>query len=300
MLLVVILAIWIVQSSLEKKRITGRTIDNFLELNPADINRIAVITKSDTLSLQFDRGLWYLGGDTPRRTDSMAVRNMLSAAVDMKIGNVISQNPEKQQDFAVDSTDGIFAEFYRDDRLLSSIIIGKMANDYAHTYVRKPGSDEVYLAEGLLTYVFNRQRTQWLDKTIFSFVPGSVASVEFMYADRSYRLSVHDTISYIARSPYRDSIIADSAKAATFLNQLTRLNANDFVNASDSGLIDFSEFSLTLNVTLADNTTSTLNFSRVNEESSRVYCRIPGYDETFVIYQSRYQNLKKDFSSFLP
>lgn len=301
-LLTVIVLAWLIQSSLEKKSIRGKTIENFLELNANDIDKIVINTKRDTLCFLLDAGRWFLEDSLPRRADSMAIGNMIATATDMKVGSVISQNPERQVDFMVDTLSGNLVQFYRDDRLLSSIIIGKMARDYAHTYIRKPGSNEVYVAEGPLTYVFSRKRTQWLDKTILSLSPQILASVEFVYPDKgkAYKIFRHHSLWYVSKRPYKDSIIADSMKIDAFIGQLSRLNANDFINATDSGLIDFEELSLTLNVSLADGSVHTLNFGRVNEEGNRVYCRKPELEETFVVYKSRFQNLKKEFSGFLP
>jgi hypothetical protein len=299
-ILVVILIAWIVQSNLEKRRISGRIIDNFLELNVNDINKIVIRTKSDTVAFKKDGGHWYVRDSVPRLADSNSIKNVITTATELKVGNVISQNPERQPDFMVDTLLGNIVSFYNDDKLLSSVVIGKMAQDYAHTYVRKPGSDEVYLAEGMLTYVFNRKSTQWLDKTIFSFSPEALASVEFVYDDRAYKISRSVTDWYVSKRPYKDSILADSMKIKQVIAQVTKLNANDFVNAADSGKIDFDHLSLILNVSLVDGSTHTLDFASVSEETNRVFCRKSGFDETFVVFKSRFGILQKEFKDFLP
>ena len=298
-ILIVIAVVWIIQSRLEHKRITGRTVDNFLELNAEDINRIEIKSPRDTLIFGLDAGQWYLTMDTSRRrADSMSVYSIIKIAAEMKVGNIISQNPERQRDFMVDDIAGTLVQIFRDDRMLSEIIIGKPSNDYSHTYVRKPGSEEVYLAEGPISYAFVRPKTQWLDKTIFSFVPGTINSVEFDYGENALKIWRGDSVWYKGSPPYRDSGVTDSIKTDLFLSTLGTLKANDFANAADSGMINFDNPSLTLKVTLTDGTVRSLIFAAENAETSRVFCRMPEYDDIFVVYKSKFENIKKDLSGF--
>lgn len=297
--LVIIGLAWFIQSHLENKRIRGKTFENFLGLNDEEINRIDVLGPEDTLSFRLDGGNWYVAVDSLYRpADTMAVRNMIRLALEMKVGNVISQNAERRKDFMVDDTGGNLVRFYQNDRLLSEIIIGKQSNDFSHTYIRRPGDDEVYLADGLLTYAYRRQKTQWFNKTIFSIPPVTVRSVELDYDKQAHKFWLADSVWFYGERPYRDSTLADTIKTRMLLTTLCNLSANDFVNAADSGLIDFDNPSLTLKITLADGSIKSLVFAAVNETTSRVFCRTPDYTDTFVIFRSRYDNLKKDLAEF--
>jgi len=298
-ILVVIVAVWFIQSKLEHKRITGKSIDNFLELDSAEINRIDTKTSDDAFTFRLDAGRWYIAVDSEhRRADSMAVYNMINVALDLKVGNVISENPERRKDFMVDDSSGNLVKFYHDDRLLNEVIVGKVSNDYAHTYIRKPESNEVYLAEGLITFAYKRKLTQWLDKTMFSFAPGSIQAVEMDADKKAYKLWRGESGWYVGARPYRDSSLADSIQAAVFVATLRTLSAKDFVNAADSGMIDFNNPSLNLTVYLIDGTSRSLTFAAVSEETSRVFCRMPEYNDTYVIYRSAFDNIKKDISLF--
>ena len=297
--LVVIGLAWFIQSHLENKRIRGKTYDNFLGLNDSEINRIDILGPEDTLTFRLDGDNWYVTVDSLYRSaDTMSIRNVIKTAIDLKVGNVISQNAERRKDFMVDDAGGNLVRFYQNDRLLSEIIIGKPANDFTHTYIRKPGDDEVYLADGLITYAYRRQRTQWFNKTIFFIPPVTVKSVELDYDKKARKLWQSDSIWFYGERPYRDSSLADTIKTRMFLTTLCNLQANDFVNAADSGLIDFDNPSLALKMTLTDGTVKSLVFAAVNESTSRVFCRTPDYSDTFVVFRSRFDNLKKDLAEF--
>jgi hypothetical protein len=299
-ILVIFAGIWFIQSILESRQTSEKIINNFLDLKASEINRIEVKTFSGLLVFRLADGKWMLDGIKPRPVDSMAVNNMISSAVDIKVGNVISENIEKQSDFKVDSISGSTVRFYNNDKLLNSIIIGKMAPDYSHTFIRKPDSKEVYLADGSLTYVFNRQRTQWLNKVIFALSPDSIKEVEFVYPDKDFHIIRSAEKWFIAEKPFTDSLQTDSAKTAIFINLLSRLRANDFTNATDSGQIDFSQLSLTLQVTLANGSVHEISLASPKPNANRFFLRTPGDEETYVIYKNTYDNLAKDFSGFLP
>jgi len=297
--LIVIAAAWFIQDKLEHKQIRGKSIENFLEIDREQINRIDIGNAGDILTFRLDNFKWYVTVDSVhRRADSMAVNNMINVASDLKAGNVISQNPERQKDFMVDELSGTFVRFYRDDRLLSDVVVGKVANDYSHTYIRKPESDEVYLAEGLITYAFKRNVTQWLDKTLYSFGADKITAIEIDADKKAWKLWRGDDGWYVGPRPYRDSSLADSMQAAVYVGSMQTLVAGDFVNAADSGMIDFDHPSLNLKIYLADGAVISLTFAALNEGTSRVFCRTPEYDDTFVIYRSKFDNIKKDLSEF--
>ncbi len=299
-ILVVIVGIWLVQSRMESKSIAPKTVPHFLQINLSEINHIDVRTTADTLTFRLTDSKWILDGTPPRVTDSNAVETMISAVANLKVGNVISENPERQREFLVDTTAGNFVQFYNGDKLLGSLFIGKMSPDFAHTYIRKPGSKQVYLAEGMLTYIFNRKHNQWLNRTIFTLNPDSVKSVEFIYADNTFHISKSASQWYVAKKPYRDSLQADSLKVENFLVQFCRLKASDFAGSADSGLVQFNPPDLTININMHNGTARTVEFSPIGEKSPRAYCRLPGFADTYVIPPSLYDNFRKEFSSFLP
>lgn len=301
-ILVAILIIWLIQSKMESEQIKGKVIENFLEIDSEQVNKITIRANLDTLTFFKDASLWYLMDTTAKPADLNSVNNMLTAASTIKAGNVISQNPERQMDFMVDTLTGNLIRFYRDDELLNEIIVGKAASDYAHTYIRKPASNEVYLAEGLLTYVFSRPRIQWLDKTIMAVDPTLIADLELQYPEpgRSFKLIRQGQNWMLSRTPYKDTVAADSVKVTGFLAQFGNLTASDFAKATDSGLIDFDNVSLTLNVNLIDGSTRQVTFAKINEEGTRIYCRRPDLEETLVLNRSRFSSINREFEFFYP
>lgn len=298
-ILVVFLLIWIIQRQVERNEMSGKTIENFLKLDPDKVDRIILQQANNRHEFELNEGRWYLRDTRNRLADSMAVKNVLNAAAEMKVGTVISQNPERQQEFMVDSLNGNLAQFYAGERLLSQIIIGKMSPDFSSSYVRIPGTSEVYLAPGQLSFNFTRQRAQWLDRTILALKPENLSEVEFVYPDKAYRIKRDSATWLVAKKPYTDAVKTDSLKTVAFLNRLSRLSANEFPTADESGSINFQTPLLTLRIVSADSLYQ-LEFASSPLDSLRFFCHRFDPDDTLVLSKTNFESLKKDFASFLP
>ncbi len=299
-LLLVIVAVWLIQSSIEKSQTKVKAIDNFLELDIEKITRVVTWNKDDSITLYKENEVWFLQDTLPRRANPDVINTMLNESVQLRTENVISENPDRQAEFQVDEENGMHVQFYREDELLADVIIGKMAPGYTHTYIRKPGSNEVFLATGRLNYTYNRPVTGWLDKTILSLLSGNISSVEFIYPDKACRIIRQDTGWTVSEAPYEKAATADEIQVNQFINTIINLQASDFQNASDSGLVDFDNPSMTLKISLYDGNEEILTFGAENPDGSRRYCRRKGVPETYVIKRSWFDNLKLDYAAFLP
>lgn len=299
-ILVAAFVIWLFQSNYEENRISGTTIENFLELDAADINRIVIVIPGDTLKLFKEDPLWFIeSGPAPKRADMMVINNVVNAAVSLAVGNVISENPEQQSLFQVDSTGGILVGFYNRDQFLNSVIIGKLTNDNAHTYVRVPGSDKVYTSAKVLTYTFNRDRNQWMDKTIFAMNPEMIQSIELIRPDGSTKLNPSIDGWYASKKPYTDKVMTDSVKVVAFLRRLCFLRGNDFANITDKGNINFEKPSLIIDITIPDGT-QRIEFSEIiDKDPGRYYCRRADQQDTLVVSMLIFGDLNKDFETFI-
>ena len=299
--LIVAVLIWVLQSSYEKKRISGETVENFLELNQENVNKMAVYSGADSLIFIKENNNWFLQGEKPQLADGMVMNNVLDAAQSLTVGKVFSENPSLQFSFQVDTVNGTRVEFYDGEQMQSSIIIGKLTQDYTHTYVRRPASNEVYIADGVLTYTFKRKKAQWLDKTIFSIDPETIDNIEILHEKKSYKLWRVDEGWYIAKKPYKDSIIADTSTTEVYLNQLCYLKASDLINANDSGKINFDEISLKLGLNAINGSHYEVEFAEIKDSTAvRFYCRTADREDTLVISKPIFGSLSKEFADFMP
>jgi hypothetical protein len=291
-ILAVIVIIWLVQSGLEERKISLKKVENFLDIDIAAVDRIEVITKIDSVMLYKENSRWYLQDTIPRLADQNVINNVLDVSDTLQVESIVSQNPENQHEFEVDDKNGMLISFFQGGEKKNSLVVGKMNRGFTHTYIRKPESDDVYLCVGPLSYVFNRPGTGWLDRTILSIMSGNVAVVEFQYPDRSFKLIKKDTSWVVSLPPYIDSTKADTKIVDPLISKLLILEATDFVNAADSGLVDFENPSLVINFELLSGNSETITFGVEYPDGVRRYCVKKGLSEIFVIKRSLYDTFK--------
>lgn len=294
--LIVIAAVWFFQSKHEEKRISGKNIHNFLGLSRDDITALKITNAFDTFNLFLNNGLWYLIENTPLLADSTIIENILNASCSLTVGNVVSENPDRQLDFNVDDSSGIHVYFYDGDRLLSEIIVGKPAPDFKHTYVRRPGENFVYMTNKQITYTYGRQRHQWLSKHIIALDTARIIEMTFEYPKETFRVVRQDTLWMLSKIPSRDSHTANSAEIKVLLDLLKNLTASGFPAAEDSAQYDFAETDYTLKIALDDGSGHSLRFFKPNTEKPiRHFCQRDDYPLAFSIISGFYNMLRPDF-----
>lgn len=301
-LLIVIGVIWLVQSHLEEKKTRGTITENFLGLNADEVDRVEIINPSEKVVLfAGDDGQWYLESTPkPRLTDQEAVKTMLENSAKINVGKIISSNPDNQAELDVSDSSGIRVNFYHQNDTLNSIILGKLSPTKSHTFVRIPGEVDVYEAIGPVSMLYDRPFTGWLDRTVISLLSGTIKDIEVKNDTGTYKLIRADSAWVISKPPYKDSLATDEMAVETFLDVITDIRATDFINASDSGLIDFEKPSLIVSFDTYNDAGHNLVFGKTSDDNTRIYVKRDDLDETYVIRKSRFGSMNKPFDYFIP
>ncbi len=83
---------------------------------------------------------------------------------------------------------------YAGGDLVAAFRVGKPSASYTETYVRREGSNDVYLADGMFSYTFVQQPKDWRDKSIYRNEPDLVKSVTYRYGDTTFTLAMNDSL----------------------------------------------------------------------------------------------------------
>ena len=158
----------------------------------AAVDRIDLRSTDGTVALRKENGSWVLEAPLHYRADQSAVMALISKAHSIAVKNVVSSNAEKFPLFKVDST-GTSVRLSSGTATLASFIVGKPSSSFTETYVRKDGSSDVVLADGMFAYTFSRGANEWRDKTILTVKQDEIQSVRFAFGDTVFTVTRADS-----------------------------------------------------------------------------------------------------------
>jgi len=103
--------------------------------------------------------------------------------------------------------------------------VGKMGPDFQSTYIRDAGSDEVVLAQGYLSPIFNRGSRSWQDRRVFRAEPKDVTELGVATAGGAFTVRRAGDQWYAGAA---DSVRCDPAKVSRVVRALASLRCEDF------------------------------------------------------------------------
>jgi hypothetical protein len=299
-LLAIFVIVYFLLIQKEKKTFRQEKVENFLQLDSAAVNRFEFNLFDTKLAFEKVGQQWYMNRPDSCRADNRAVEQMLSMATHLEVGEIISSNPEKQFVFQVDTVMGNRLDFFDGENLLASMVIGKMQEDRLHAYLRKTGSDDVYLAKGLFSSIANRRLDLWKDRSLFVLDPRQASRIELGQDQKRFRLTKEDTLWLVSAHPYQESLPADVGAVDDYIETLANMKVDDFVRASQSGGISFDRPQLELVLTFADDEQERVVAVAQGGEESRYHVKTDRDKNVFILYEFNFKRIATTFEDFLP
>ena len=204
---------------------TGR--DLLMELDPASVNRVSIVSITSSITLVRRESQWVLEYPIQALADQPFVGTLFREAGNLPINSVISSKPEKHSLFQVDSA-GTRITFSHASGDSTSIILGKSGPSYTDVYARREGSNDVVLINAGISYTVNRPVKEWRDHGILRLPAESIREVGFQYGDTTFTLAWKDSSWVVGTNPVQESI------AAGIVTGLSNLRADDFLDTPPS------------------------------------------------------------------
>lgn len=293
----VLLALLLVWQRYQRREIVVAGPAETIQLDPEKVTRVQIHTKDGNVELERAGSEWKLVQPIEYPANTELVTNMLKAVGELKLEDVISTNPENRSTYQVDST-GTMVDVWTGDKKALALVVGKSTSDWTHTFVRRAEGDEVYRANGVLTYQFNRRADDWRDKTIFKAEEKDIHSIVLSYPKehREYAIVRTDSTHWGLRTPSGATQAGDSLTLARVVGAAERLMTVNFATPEEAESAEFSQPDFRVAIE-AGGTTTGVNFVAVDD--SKMLARKDGDDTVFSIYKSNLGNLMKDEDELL-
>ena len=276
------------QSEYEKKVETAMPL--FPNFNKEQVVKIEITATGETTTLSKQDDNWVVASMDNYPADGEGVAELLSKVTEFKNTQRVSNNPEKQLEFEVDST-GVEAKLMdASDKVLAHLFVGKTTPGFLSSYVRPADSNDVYVAQGYLQSVFNKDTRTWKDRTIFNFNKGIVTQLNIISPEETVELRLDADGAWQMLKPVVAA--AKTTEVDALLTTFSGLDTDDFAEAKD----ELAEYGLdtpqsTISAVLNDGTTATLHVGK--EEEGKLYVKRDDKDTVFRLFKSNVDRLMK-------
>ena len=291
------------KSEHEKKLETAMPL--FPDFDEEQVAKIEIIAPDGTTTLAKQNGEWAVASMDNYLADSEGISQLLTKVGELKNTQRVSNNPEKQSEFEVDST-GVEAKLMDvNDKVLAHLFVGKITPGFLSSYVRAADTNDVYVAQGNLQSVFNKGTRTWKDRTIFDFNKGIVTELNISSPEETIELRLDSKGAWQMLKP--EAAAANTTEVDNLLTTLSGLDTDDFAEAQsvahhhdDHDHVttedDLAEYGLdtpqsVISAVLNDGTTATLYIG--NEEEGKLYVKREDKETVFRLFKSNVDRLIK-------
>lgn len=279
------------ESSTEKSKIKT----SFIGLDSLKIDRMELKTSENTnLVLVKDAGNWFIAEPIRYLANRPIIDDMLSKIATFTIENIISQQSETHLNFGLDSLAGFEVKIFQNGKVAGEMIVGKVDNDWSHTYVKEKGQKEVYLLNGNIGYVFRRSLRDWRDKTILKLDQEQIKQITIIQQNKPELV--------MTKSDSLWSVQSASAKAgakatimAQILSNLGNLLTADF--AEDGLIVNFDQPNLTVNTEMMNGEKHAIYGVPADTTDSRYYIKMDKTPQIFIVYKASLGSFSQTFET---
>ena len=276
------------QTEYQKKVETALPL--FPNFNKDQVTKIEITATNETTTLSKQNGNWMVTSMDNYPADSEGIAELLSKVTEFKNTQRVSNNPEKQADFEVDTT-GVEAKLMdANDQVLAHLFVGKTTPGFLSSYVRPADANDVYVAQGYLQSVFNKGTRTWKDRTIFNFNKGIVTQLSIMSPEETVELRLDTEGAWQMLKPV--AAPAKTTEVDALLTTFSELDTDDFAETkTELAAYGLDTPQSTLSAILNDGTTATLHVGK--EEEGKLYVKRDDTETIFRLFKSNVDRLIK-------
>ena len=140
--------------------------DFFFKLDSNTIDKFVIKNVFGKFTLEKKGIAWYVKSPIEFPADEKRMIKAVSQCGNLKLIDVISNNPANQTVYKVD-TSSTLVTVYAKGMEKARFYVGKASPNFMESFVRRDNSKDVVLVPGALTYTFNVPLRDWRNKTIF-------------------------------------------------------------------------------------------------------------------------------------
>ncbi|MDM7914782.1 MAG: DUF4340 domain-containing protein [Candidatus Eisenbacteria bacterium] len=284
--LVVLVAAAMLFDSSRRRATTVSEKQLFPKLQVEQVDRIRIVSHDEASAatgketiLQKRGDGWVVETEGSHRAEPKFIDDILQRLPRFYYDNVVSENPEKQSLFHVDST-GIEVWITQKGTDVAHFFVGKGGPDFLSTYVRAAESNRVIQVPEYLPSLFTRGNS-WRARQIVDIDPEQIRRIEYVSPSRGQlTLARDETGAWMIESP--EKAPADPAKMKIALRSVANMRATDFGDDVTPEQAGVAADTTKIQITLADGSTQVVQVGGPAPRN-QIYVRRQGTDEVMTL-----------------
>jgi hypothetical protein len=175
------------------------------------INRLVITNHSESIELNKKDDQWAVGPKA-YAADNVKVKNMIRAAVDLTITDLISESGNYERyDLTADRK--IDVQAFAGGNMVRNFSVGKASPTYQHTFVRLADDPKVYNARGQLNHTFAHTVNELRDLTVLAFEKDAISAIVIQKGGQSLTLTKKNTPPEEKVPPSKEATPAEKKEA---------------------------------------------------------------------------------------
>ncbi len=301
-----LLAITVIWNGLERRRTTSRQ-RTFERIDTEDVTQIELSGKGNDVTLSKQGGRWTVTSPIDYPANQTLVDDLLGKVEELAVTNLVSSNPSNHDLYEVGPDTGVLVRLLggRDGkRRLSEFYVGKMTSDFGHTYIRRFGSDDVFMATGLLQGYFNKTVSAWRDRTILAILPENIERITLEREEDDWALARRGVLPEAPDAAWLveidgEIVAADSSTAASIVRRAANLTATDFPSPVEQIDVNWEQPLARVVIYLQGDMSVGVNAYPKEGDASRFWIKKDGDETVFIIYKSTFDVITRSSSDLL-
>jgi len=260
--LLAVIAYFVTADRGEKTTTDKKFEKQFFKVDSASVDKLILEKNGKKVTLGKSGPDWKVLEPFEYRIYKQFIGPVLSDLKNYVLESKVSVNPSNKDRFGFNDTNAVKLTVFQGGNPVGTIFIGSNASGPSQTFLKRPDSDEIFLASDFLRSNFVKENfvNDWRDKLIVEIPRGSIKSVEFISATDNYTINLDSNSKYTSG---KDSV--NSGVFEGVLNMFQSLNTQNYIDSA----VNVSKFDKTIKI-FADKVYE-LNFLKLGTEANAKY-----------------------------
>jgi len=160
-ILAVLLGLYLISNMGQSRHSTN--IKKVFDIEQESVGRFVIVGNDTKAEFIWSDSSWTMPAYPADELRKWRVDSFFKNVLGVNRESLVSENPSKFATYGVDEVQGRQVEFYDlDGKLAGHLIVGRSASNYGSSFIRKMGSDEVYLSTTNIYHQLSVDSTYWV------------------------------------------------------------------------------------------------------------------------------------------